>query len=243
MKRLLRKGWGVIVLAGMAMLSAGLLTVRAEEIELQQGAANALVERYQGTQITMIIDREWEGLTYFQEKVLHLMGAEASSRRRILIRFDLDLLKGKVEAVESASLTLYKHHASVFESGTDSFSVYEVSPENAGWTEASWLSPKPGDHWAGAPGLRLPGADFREPPIAEQVPYLSANPDGSEIAEIAIPKELVQEWITGSNAGLLLIMDEEESSDRTLFIYSAAAENDPAVCPKLRITYRTTTAQ
>lgn len=232
--RNLRRGTTMLACVGMLFAHVAV----ADEIELQQGASNAFTEAYQGTHATMIIANEWEGLSYLSEPVLHLMGADSDARRRILLRFDLELLKGKVEAVESATLHLYKHLDPMEQPETIHFSVYEISPENAGWTVASWLSPEPGGRWAGAPGLRLPGIDFREPAIAEQVPYSTARPDRSEIAEIPIPPELIERWIEGPNAGLMLMLDEEESSNKTIYVYSAAEANELTVRPMLRIVYR-----
>lgn len=211
----------------------------ADEISFRSGVSNPFVDDYQGSASAMIIDGEWENLSYAGEVGVHLRGAQGDARRRILLRFDLEMLRdkmGEIGKIESATLHLYKYLAPI-EGRTETFSIYEVSPENREWKNPTWRSAEFGRSWAGAPGLSIPGVDYVEEAIASHIPYNPHDKDGAEIGEIPIPGELIERWIKGDNTGLLLVLDDEDNTKQTLYIYSASEANAASVRPELRIVY------
>lgn len=198
------------LLAALLALVPSLLP--AEEVVLQQGSND-----YTGVRTTIIIagsrnaDNNYGGLASV------LVGAGASVERRALVFFDLKHLAG-AKVTEDAILELTQTNVRGFEEGMMEVGIFAIAPANAGWNagegrdaaakegEVTWnhraagASPLP---WAGLPGLSKADTDYAEAPIAileYQVPAPSPT------TRVAIPQDLIQQWIDQpeSNAGLML---------------------------------------
>ncbi len=234
----MKERWSsLLILLSLWTLAIGGARAESHKVEVRQGGSNAFVKNYEGFSGTMLIDNEWQAERYEHEIAFQLIGAKSPARRRIIMRFDLTFLEKKVADVAGASLILYKYLGPQSADQSFTFSVYEISLENKDWTMATWLFPESSSRWAGGPGLEVPGFDFEEMPLAAGVEFDATLRQGEEAAKISLPASLVERWIQGKNAGLLLVIDEESTTDKNGYFYSSNAGNPEEVRPLLEVNY------
>lgn len=155
---------------------------------------------------------------------------------RAIIRFDLTSLAG-MTVTEDATLTL-----TMADSHTVAFSLYAISDDNAGWLQGSNPAygpanagdatyenkSHPGTPWVGGAGLAGAGGFD---PVAVGTGVSGAY---NTAINITLPASLIQHWIDGPNAGLVILSDElgqvtqfrssDDTDGRPLLVINAVPE-------------------
>ena len=166
--------------------------------------------------------------------------------QRGLIRFNIDSLIGQYDEIKSLTLRFFPKLVYFFEEDTSNkLSVYSVSAANEGWVEGTetetvfskpadigmvtWYSKVEGQEgWAGTTGARTPGVDYDSSVLTEgnftnetptNVPY-----DLVITGDIA--QNLIDQWATDYNSGIVIISDNDESTYDSTFmeVWSSEAE-------------------
>ena len=232
-------------MVGLAILGLVVGTSPADVISFQQGADNALVTNYQGTDDNTLhagsrVDQN-AGTYHVGPVGKSPWGGNAS---RGLMRFDLSAMAGQYIAINSVSLKLYSDSKKV---SPQTFSIYAIKPANADWVEgtvqwavetgSSCWNYKAYDtsNWAGSAGLGTADVDYYATALGT---FVTTGGGLVEAALSGIPglslKDLIDQW-SGSqanNAGLLILGNET-----TAFQMFASAEGLFGVPPELIIDY------
>jgi hypothetical protein len=170
------------------------------------------------------------------------------SERRVILRFDVSSLAGKYESIQSARLELTG-------TGTDFsdvvISLYQIADANAGWNEGTgnFSNALPGEStwrfkaegpvgtripWAGDWGLSVEGTDYLAPAL-DSVTFNKSDVNGM-IYTFDLTPELIEHWVTGTNAGLLLIRNDL-SYDGVAQFWSSEYTGNLSYRPRLVIEY------
>lgn len=123
-------------------------------------------------------------------------------------------------------------------------SLYEVAPENAGWSEgasecatekaaSSWDFKSNGQPWFGAPGCQKEGADYHSPMLDQK----QLSGDVGKGIEFEIPVKLVRKWVENpkENAGVYLVAERPKLGAHAFFYSSEHHSGDG---PQLVIDYQ-----
>lgn len=167
----------------------------------------------------------------------------ANTGTRSIYKFDLSSLKGK-KVSGPATLTLSIANTSMDEPATVPFSLYAIADANADWKQGNNGFAAADDEgevtynhrahpktaWAGTAGMSTSGTDFKVPALDSDTYDQSPAAEAKKI-ELTLPAELVQHWIDGINAGVLLSAD---SAPGAVQFYSSEAVN-LANRPKLTV--------
>ena len=234
-------------MVGLAILGLVAGTSPADIISFQQGADNALVTNYQGTDDNGI----HAGSRVDQNAGTYHVGPVGKSPwggdpSRGLMRFDLSAMAGLYLDINSITLKLYANK--YYKTGV---SIYAIKPANAAWVEGSvqWAvetgsscwNYKAYDtsDWAGSAGLGTPDTDYDSVPLAT---FDTLNNGAGGMISIALTghagltlKDLIDHWSgdQANNAGLLLKADDESSGSAML----ASSEVLFGAAPELVIDY------
>lgn len=238
---------GVLGMLGVASAAS------AEVIEFRNGASNALVTNYGGTEDTFLNNNEGTTHTGYGSITASLTGRETVAAtglvtyRTALVRFDLSALQGQYSTINSATLTLYQAETGVqfpdFE-----FGLHEVSAANGGWVEGTFADGVAGnpdwEHlshdtqtWAGSAGLQTAGVDYIAPAFATgtyQAGGAGSDRNGTPYA-FAVPAAMIAKWANGDNPGVVL-----QKSDLTtdgLFQFRTSEFTTASLRPMLTVDY------
>jgi hypothetical protein len=178
-----------------------------------------------------------------------------------LIRFDLASMAGHYSTINSAKLRLFTEGSPV---GADTINVFQVADANADWIEgvgtsatgyggegaadggaatwnfkvqAAYPDEFNGQPWAGGAfnGAGVAGTDYLTPALAS-FSFDNTIPAGTAI-DIDLPVALVQQWINGINAGVILRGSEGNGAVNRIFFFASEYPTDPAKRPCLLIDY------
>ena len=221
-------------------------TTSADTMSFQQGIAG-----YTGVDDNQLLDPG----TGFQDanvggrNTTQLGNASSITTRRVILRFnDLDVLDIPGLVVLSAQITLKKANGPTG-GGTDSAEMYAISDSNADWVEgtsqfvvtpgeSSWNSKFHPTPWIGGGGGGTLG------PLQDTIPNVSGNDPANTVYTFNLDPALVQQWITGVNAGVVIkegleIDGAGSGTDLQIEFYSAefGGSGDAVVRPKLDIEY------
>ncbi len=144
----------------------------------------------------------------------------------LLFQFDLSSLQGQVASINSAHLLLTPSPASTWQTTPVSFAfeLHAIDPGNAGWVQgtspaaivtdgsATWNSKasfgaanSSNVAWTGGAGLGLEAATnggFDSAILGSGI----YNPDTTPLNDIALTPSVVEGWISGTNAGMILTL-------------------------------------
>ncbi|HBG25621.1 MAG: hypothetical protein A2Y10_01210 [Planctomycetes bacterium GWF2_41_51] len=154
--------------------------------------------------------------------------SEYSDEQRSILYFDVSSLAGiQNRVITSAKLRLFRAgtYTSVYSGGTINVGVHKILAANAGWVEwdvcwayksqsgeePDWTGSLP---WAGSAGLSTPGVDYAAEPLTT-FEYNTGSDTG--YIDITLPPSVIEEWITQTNAGVLLKCDPVPDLDLGLF--------------------------
>lgn len=215
-------------------------SARALMIIYQQGANNALVTNYQGTDDAYIVPGAPNN-NYGQ------YGAQVSpTGTRGLMRFNLSSLSGKFSAINSVSLQL---NISILSGSvtTGTIQAFAISSANSGWVEgtaygsaqtgsSSWNYAKNTTQaWAGSAGLSTAGTDY-DSTLLGSFDYngvgtysMTFNRNSSQLTT------LISSWNNATNPGILLT-EGNPSRDGYSYIYGSE-DSTLSRRPKLTIDY------
>jgi hypothetical protein len=246
------------VLVGMG-LTASAATVNT--VTFQDGTpAPFTAGNYDGTQDATLY---WGGDSQFNtgtSPVVFTSGVNS----HIVMQFDVSSLAGK-GAIQSAKLVLMPENSSgaAFSS---TFSVYQLADANAGWQQGSksyaqattgevtwdykayntveWAGATPGpydpntDPAHGNRGASNAGVDYLTPALGTgtyvQVPS-HAPVEGDQVS-VDLPGSLIDHWLSGTNAGLIIIADGTTAQGEQ-FVSSDSYYEPSTWKPALQVTY------
>ena len=236
---------GLVVLGLMAPASP------AEVVSFQQGADNALVTDYQGTDDNAVhaANRADQNAGAYHLGPVGQSPWPGGGASRGLLRFDLSAMAGLYLDVNSITLKLNTNK--YYKTGV---SIYAIKPANAGWVEGTvqWAAEtgsscwnyKAYDEtaptaWAGSEGLGAPDTDYDSVPLAT---FDTLDDGVGGIVSIPLTghagltiADLIDQWSGDqvNNAGLLIKADDETSGCAML----ASSEVLFGVAPELIIDY------
>lgn len=215
-----------VCLALIGLFAGG--TAEAVPITLQQG-----VDGYTGVSSARMRDN---GLTVTNDAAMFVGDAGNDADNRFLLRFDLTSLSG-LFAQGDGTLRLRVAQIDGNLDGDEFFDVYTVDPNNTGWarTTSSWnyvhtATTTPWEDSGGSPlpvatgdvdepvlgGLGIPGEGYAAAAIdtINQASYAV-----NSTVTIAIPEQVLQDWMDGTNSGLFFRERDErrEFSGRVQF--------------------------
>ena len=220
-------------------------------VDFQQGLDNIFVAGYAGTEDNQIMDPG----TGFQDSniggrnTIQIGNASSITTRRSILRFTgLDVMAGSYSSIDAARIVLRKANAPAG-IGTDGMEMYAISDINADWVEgnsqfvvtageSSWNSKAHPTPWIGGGGGGTLGS------LQDTLPGVSGNDPVNTFYSFDLDPALVNQWITGVNAGvvikeLLEIDGAGSGTDLQIEMYSSEFGTiaDAPVRPRLEITY------
>ena len=236
------------LMIGLVVLGLIAAASQADVISFQQGADNALVTDYQGTDDNAV----HSGNRVDQNAGAYHLGPVGMSPwpgggpSRGLLRFDLSAMAGSYLDINSITLKLYANK--YYKTGV---SINAIKPANADWVEGSvqWEEETGSScwnykaydtsDWAGSEGLGTPDIDYDSVSLAT---FDTLNNGAGGLLSISLAghaglslKDLIDQWSgnQANNAGLLLKADDE-SSGSAIF---ASSEVLFGAAPELVIDY------
>lgn len=181
----------------------------------------------------------------------------SGGRTRSLLRFDLSLLRETGMVCTNAVLYLTENpigtnYTSGLYWGSYPFSIYRVADANHGWLEGTnqlkhgtvgescWgarviTNTASGTNWAGSAGLSTPTTDYHATALASGITYYHTPTNGYNTIAIPLPASMVNGWITGTNAGLILRTDTALSTNVCVFFSKEGST--AAYRPALQLWY------
>lgn len=260
MSRVFASGMSAVALAAAAGLLASASAASAGTVTFQNLQSNAFVSNYTGTQSAWIAgnDGDYNG-SYVAMLANEGRGGGADIDRGLL-KFDLSSLAGQIGPVTSATLTLTQIVNEASSPNPFTFSLYRITNADANWQEGgggeqvagtvTWnnlsyssTSPTP---WAGSAGLSTSTndptdahADYVGTAVAQGTYNDAAGQNGAAVT-LSLPASLIQDWITGPNAGLLIKTDNASASQWAEFAgakYTGSNGGDSTWDPILTINY------
>jgi hypothetical protein len=175
--------------------------------------------------------------------------ASTNDEMRSLVAFDVSSLAGK--SINSAQLrmrVLDGGNPTIFNLATVTIGIYEILPANAGWQQnlAMSTSPTVGHYvtwnyknqvafdggpytgstpWAGSAGLSTAGVDYNPTPL------FTFQTDLTKVygyLTVDLPVALIDQWVTGANAGLIIKCSPLPANDWAFMMSSrTGADNGP----------------
>lgn len=237
----------IAIVAGAAslILAVTVQTASTATVSFQQG-----INGYAGTEDNQIMDpgTGFQNANIGGRNTFQLGNASSITTRRALLRFDVSSLAGLYNSIDSATITLKKSNGG--SGGTDSAKLYAIADNNADWVEgnsqfvdtageSSWISKRHGEAaWTGGGGGGALGA------LQDSLPGISTNDPLNTAYVFNLDTALVDQWITGINAGVVIKEGAEidgagSGTDLQIDFYSSeyGALADAPVRPKLTISY------
>lgn len=215
-----------------AVLTATIIgPASADVVSFQEG-----VNGYAGTQDTYISSGSIAGRNYGVTEDI-LVGAGSGIERRALFQFDVSSLAGQYTSITSAQFKLTQIEGSAQFSDFDLY-AYQIADANAGWVEGTgngtsssapnWvLLEGPDTYWAGSSGLHTADTDYVDT-VLDSVTYSSggagADMNGT-VYTFDLPGSLIEQWVTGVNAGLLIFASSEVEEGLARFASSEFTGN------------------
>lgn len=217
---------------------------------------------YAGTEDNQILDpgTGFDDANVGGRNAIQLGNGSPISTRRDLLRFDVTSLAGQFVSIDSASITLKKVNGPTGPlSGVDDAEMYAISDNNADWIQGSsifvvtpgesswnskqhgtstWIGDQPGDPFTSGGGGLL-GA------LQDTVVGVSGNDPTSTLYTWDLDPALVEQWITGINAGVLIKeaveLDGIGSGTELLIEFGSSEFGDPILDapqhPRLEINF------
>ena len=235
----------------LGFVSVGLLAqpVSANLVTFQEGGNNIFVAGYAGTDDNQIMDPG----TGFQDaniggrNAIQVGNASSITTRRSILRFGgLGVMAGSYASIDAARIILTKVNGPTG-GGTDGMEMYAISDNNADWVEgvsqfvvtageSSWNSKAHGTSlWIGGGGGGTLGA------LQDTLLGVSGNDAANTLYSFDLDPALVNQWITGVNAGVVikeLLEIDGAGSGTDLQIELGSAEfGGQGDRPLLEITY------
>lgn len=243
------------LLTAWTLFIASISTLTAIEVVIRQGAdiPELGIVNYDGTQDNTLLSGANAFRNYGGSNSLFLGRTTASSNpaeAKQILQFDLSALDGLVESIDSVTLTM-RLVAQVTLPSTDvEFSLHQIQDANAGWVEgtgnavtansgeSSWnYLAHSSTAWAGSAGLSTPGTDYLATPI-DGTRVMSSSTVAGTIFSWTLPVSLVESWIEGTNAGLILsVTDYEGLESDDYFRFGSSEHGTAAYRPTLTINY------
>jgi hypothetical protein len=238
------------------------LTVSAAPVTFQDGTPAPFGGgTYNGTQDAHLY---WSGDSQINtggNSVILSGGANS----HVLLKFDVSSLAGQ-GTIQSATLRLYQRNQGGFGGDfTFPFNVYQVSDANAGWQQggSAYAAALPGEvcwdylsydattptEWAGAGpytnaepthgnrGVSVAGTDFDATALAiENYSQDTTGVSNGHEFSINIPVSTINHWISGPNAGMMIMADVAQAGSGYASFFSSD-EATIALRPALDITF------
>ena len=228
-----------------------------EVVSFQQGANNAFVAGYAGTEDNQILGADpcctgFEDANVGGRNATQVGNASGASTRRTLIRFTgLEVMAGEFASIDAAMIVLRKANGATG-GGTDDIEMVAIDDANADWVEgngnyapasvdgsSSWYSKAHPTAWVGGDGGGALGA------TQHTIFAVSANDAPNTNYEFDVDPTLVEQWINGgTNAGMLVKEVNEfdgvgSGTDLQIEWYSSehGVAGDIPNRPRLEITY------
>jgi hypothetical protein len=178
--------------------------------------------------------------------------ASTNDEMRSLVAFNVSSLAGQYSSINSAQLRLRVldgGNPAIFNLATVTIGIYEILPANAGWQQnLAGSSNQSGNHyvtwnyklqtagdaqpsyegstpWAGSAGLSTAGVDYNPTPL------FTFQTDLTKVygyLTVDLPVALVEQWVTGANAGLLIKCSPLPANDWAFMMSSrTGGDNGP----------------
>jgi hypothetical protein len=193
---------------------------------------------YQGTEDVSIIAGNLADNNYGAAIGL-TVGHSDGRPRRALIRFDVTSLAKQYLSIDSATLKLEVMTGSSDINASNTVDVYQLTAANAGWVEgiSNGAAQSGESTWnyrnhnttawdSGTAGTAA--ADYVG--LIASVPFDS---NSSGLLEFSLPTSLIEEWVTGTNAGLLLRVGNESSDIKSKLVFFSSDEIIQSRHPRL----------
>jgi hypothetical protein len=241
----------VLGIATLILVSTA-ASVSADTVSFQQGLDNIFVTGYAGTEDNQLMDpgTGFADANIGGRNAVQIGNASSITTRRSIVRFGgLGVMAGQYSSIDAAKIVFRKANAPAGP-GTDDISVHAVADNNADWVEgnsqfvvtageSSWNSKQ---HtiaaWIGGGGGGALGAPM------DTVVGASSNDAANTFYEFDILPALVDQWITGINAGVVFKEVNEidgagSGTELQIEWYSSefGAIADAPVRPRLEITF------
>ncbi len=234
-----------------AVVLAPLMPTLADTVVYREGDPNAFVATpYAGTSDTTLLgNSDTNSNAHFGANEKLYVGIHDRARRSLL-RFDLSSLHGQYSTITGATLTLTVDQAT--HAGT--LDVFQLVDGNAGWVEgtggalgsvsdaqpgeATWHNlAHPGTPWVGGTGIGSAGYGA-SPLDSEAFPQQAGGVTTPATLEVTLPASLIDAWVTGANAGLLLRhASDGVVSERQLLQLRSSEWATPSSRPTLTIEF------
>ena len=215
---------------------------------------------YAGTEDNQILDpgTGFDDANVGGRNAMQLGNGSPSSTRRSILRFDVSSLASLSTGVVSAKITLKKVNAAAGP-GTDDAEMWAIADNNADWVEgtsifvvtpgesswnskqhgtSTWIGDQPGDPFTSGGGGLLG-------PLQDTIVGVSSNDLPNTLYTWNLDPTLVDQWITGINAGVLIKeaneLDGNGSGTELQIEFGSKEFGDPILDapqhPKLEITF------
>jgi hypothetical protein len=215
---------------------------------------------YAGTEDNQILDpgTGFDDANVGGRNAMQLGNASPNSTRRSILRFDVSSLASLSTGVVSAKITLKKVNAAAGP-GTDDAEMYAIADNNADWVQgtsifvvtpgesswnskqhgtSTWIGDQPGDPFTSGGGGLLG-------PLQDTIVGVSSNDLPNTLYTWNLDPALVDQWITGINAGVLIKekteLDGTGSGTELQIEFGSSEFGDPILDapqhPKLEITF------
>ncbi|MCC6423773.1 MAG: DNRLRE domain-containing protein [Phycisphaerales bacterium] len=234
-------GAAVVAVIGMSASAATVVT-------FQDGATSSLWSgAYDGTQDATM---NWGGAANNNTGGSWIMSTTGLAVHSLL-QFDISSLAGK-GTIDSATLKLTRRSIGANDQ-TYNVYIYQLADANAGWQQGTGTgsAATAGDvtwnnrihsstPWAGSAGASTAGTDYISTPVAT-ISY-EANVANGLVYEIPLSNTLIEHWISGPNAGLIIMAEDGTygSQDAGFFTSEAGLVDGfgtTADRPLLEVTY------
>lgn len=248
----------IVGLFGALAVGLGALAIPAdaETLVFQEGKAiEALgIDNYTGSStLTLISTASYATKNYGRSTSLTLGKGSNGEERKALLRFDVSALANFEGTITSVTLTLtaISQQAAISNGNTTlQLNLYQIADANAGWVQgngqgSSELGSASYNYkaiatttWAGSAGLGTPGTDYVDSVIDGTHTVYGGTSITPTQYSWELPVSLLQSWISGTNAGLLLTVtgfDDLELKDIVGFASNRYTNIDYR--PMLTITY------
>ena len=167
------------------------------------------------------------------------VGEGGPNENRALVGFDISSIGPSVASVSAVSLTLHVVDSQFNGSPNLTPVVHAVLPADGNWAQgvSTWnnLDPSVPTPWAGAPGLYDSGTDYG--PTLASASFTGSVPSTVTFNFTGDLTGLVNGWLSGGNAGLLIFDSTFVGSGSTYLGFAGSAGG--ASAPELSITFAT----
>lgn len=254
MKRTLPKSRLAIALVGTLLAALPLWRAESATITFREGDAipELGITAYSGAQNLTLISGTSASGNYGDSNSIWVGKGPNGEERKALLRFDVSMLAGQYESIDSVKLTLTLLGESQGNTTTSvAVNTYQIAGANAGWVQGSSKgSAQTGSSswnyrlhstasWKGSAGLGTAGVDYLSTVIDGTKAIQSGAATSFNGVKVTwdIPIELFELWVDGDNAGLVLSAAAFESLGIKDLLRFASDSYTSAYRPQLVVQY------